>query len=296
MSKLKHIGFWALALFITLSAAIYQRATGPTYPKKITIELSDASYKFKLIRTQEIGTPCYLDIDLNGDNSVEGKIFYKRLGVNEDWTESVLENRTVKEKAFFGEGEDKTVLSAILPEQPEAGKIQYFIELSKNGESKFIAKEEPIVIRFKGAVPWYILGPHIFFMFSAMLLASITAIYFFAKDYKRTRNLGMRTFGALFLGGMVLGPIVQKFAFSEYWTGIPFGWDLTDNKTLIAFTAWTIAVAFNWKSNKKPVLFLIATIVLYLIYSIPHSAFGSEFNYETGKVIQGMIMPMLNLN
>ncbi len=294
MSKLKHIGVWALALFITLAAATYQRTTGPTYSKKVSAEFSDIKYQFKLIRTQEIGEPCFLDVDLNGDD-VKATIFYKRLGLNEAWTEAELTPRTINAKAFFGKGEEKTVLSTILPEQPEAGKIQYFIELKKNNEVQFIEKEHPIVIRFKGAVPWYILAPHIFFMFSAMFLASVTAIYYFAKDYDRVKNIGTRTFGALFLGGMVLGPIVQKYAFSEFWTGIPFGWDLTDNKTLIAFTAWTIAVGFNWKNNKKPVLFLIATIVLYLIYSIPHSAFGSEFNYETGKVIQGMIIPILNI-
>jgi len=288
MNILKHIGVWVLAFIITIGAAIYQRTTGPTYPKKINLQFSNSNYNFKLIRTQEIEDTCFLDVDVKGDN-IKGSIFFKRLGVNEAWTEKTLEPRTVHEKAFFGEGKEKTVLSAVLPEQPEAGKIQYFLQLEKNGEIQFIEKEHPVVIRFKGAVPWYILAPHIFFMFSAMLLSTVTAIYFFTKDYDKVRNFGMRTFGALFLGGMILGPIVQKYAFSEFWTGIPWGWDLTDNKTLIAFTAWVVAVLVNRKENKKPILFLIATIVLYLVYSIPHSAFGSEFNYETGKVIQGMI-------
>ena len=292
MAKLKHIAFWLLALLITVTAALYQRLTGPTYPKKVQVEFVDSTYEFKLIRSQEKGDSCFVDIDVKGDN-VKGNFFYKRLGVKEGWTKTSLKQRTIKEKAFFGEGADKLVLSAFVPEQPEAGKIQYFLELEKNGEIQFVEKEHPVVIRFKGAVPWYVLVPHIFFMFSAMLLASITAIYYLAKDYDRTRRLGIRTFSALLVGGMILGPLVQKFAFSEFWTGIPFGWDLTDNKTLIAFTAWTVAIVFNWRNNKKPILFLFATIVLYLIYSIPHSAFGSEFNYETGEVIQGLILPIL---
>jgi hypothetical protein len=294
MQKLKHISFWILAVLITVGAAYYQRTTGPTYPKKVELSFSDAQYHLKLIRSQEIGKPCYIDIDVNGDQ-IKGKLFYKRLGVKEGWTERILEERSKKVKAFFGEGPEQKVLSTILPEQPEAGKLQYFIELNKNEEIQFIAKEKPIVIRFKGHVPAYILAPHIFFMFFAMLLASITAIYYFAKDYDRTKYFGIRTFFSLFIGGMVLGPLVQKFAFSEFWTGVPFGWDLTDNKTLIAFTAWTIAMVFNFKGNKKPILWLIATLVLYAIYTIPHSAFGSEFNYETGKVTQGFIMPLLGI-
>ena len=54
----------------------------------------------------------------------------------------------------------------------------------------------------------------------------------FMKKY-----LTFLTMGSLFLGGMLLGPIVQNFAFGDYWTGIPFGWDLTDNKTLLAAIA-----------------------------------------------------------
>ncbi len=292
---LKHIGVWFVALLITLGAAIYQRTTGPTYPKTAKVEFSDSEYIFKLLRSQEIGSPCYLDVDLGGDTSIKTTVFYKRLGVNEAWTETVLKPRASQEKAFFGKGKDKLVLSTILPEQPEAGKIQFYLKLQKNNEVKFVEKEQPVVIRFKGAVPWYILAPHIFFMFSAMLLSTVSAIYFILKDYARTRNFGMRTFGALFMGGMILGPVVQKYAFSEFWTGIPWGWDLTDNKTLIAFAAFVIAVFVNKKNNKRPVLFFIATIVLYMVYSIPHSAFGSELNYETGKVVQGLILPFINI-
>ena len=36
----------------------------------------------------------------------------------------------------------------------------------------------------------------------------------------------------LFLGGIIMGPVIQKYAFGAFWTGWPFGHDLTDNKTL----------------------------------------------------------------
>jgi hypothetical protein len=42
---------------------------------------------------------------------------------------------------------------------------------------------------------------------------------------------------------MILGPVVQYYAFGEFWTGVPFGWDLTDNKTLVAVIFWALAVA-----------------------------------------------------
>ena len=34
---------------------------------------------------------------------------------------------------------------------------------------------------------------------------------------------------------------VQKAAFGAYWTGFPFGYDLTDNKTVLMWLAWVLA-------------------------------------------------------
>jgi len=87
----------------------------------------------------------------------------------------------------------------------------------------------------------------------------------------------------------VLGPVVQYYAFGDLWTGIPFGWDLTDNKTLIAGIFWALAVIMNRK-KERPLYTILAAVVLLLVYSIPHSMFGSELNYETGSVTQGVIM------
>jgi len=105
---------------------------------------------------------------------------------------------------------------------------------------------------------------------------------------QKFRYYGLRTFIALLLGGMILGPLVQLYAFGDLWTGVPFGWDLTDNKTLFAFIFWILAVVMNRKKS-RPIYTIIASIVLLLIYSIPHSMFGSELNQETGEIVQGMI-------
>jgi uncharacterized BrkB/YihY/UPF0761 family membrane protein len=90
-------------------------------------------------------------------------------------------------------------------------------------------------------------------------------------------------------GGLVLGPIVQYFAFGNFWTGVPFGWDLTDNKTLIALLFWILAVFMN-KKKEKPFYAVLAAFILLLVFSIPHSLFGSELNYASGHVTQGIIL------
>jgi len=105
----------------------------------------------------------------------------------------------------------------------------------------------------------------------------------------RQKTYGQVTLLTLILGGMILGPVVQKYAFDALWTGIPFGWDLTDNKTLFGLVFWLIAVIGNWK-KERPGLTILATVMLLIIFSIPHSMFGSELDYETGNMIQGNIL------
>ncbi|MEO1450503.1 MAG: hypothetical protein AAFV07_13315, partial [Bacteroidota bacterium] len=87
------------------------------------------------------------------------------------------------------------------------------------------------------------------------------------------------------IGGMILGPIVQKYAFGEYWTGFPFGGDFTDNKMLFMWLAWALALAvIGFKPKKKEnvsrTAVLTAAVVMTVVYLIPHSMGGSTLDYD----------------
>lgn len=120
-----------------------------------------------------------------------------------------------------------------------------------------------------------------------MFLGNVAGIMAFFKHAK-FRFYGTLTVIFLFIGGMILGPIVQKYAFGEFWAGIPFAWDLTDNKTLVSFLFWGLAWIMNRK-KERPVYTIVASIVMILVYSIPHSMHGSQLDPETGEIIQGWI-------
>lgn len=268
--------YWILAIVITLGTAVYQRMTGPTYPKRITFEIGNQEYNLKLPRSYGGAGDCPVELAIP-DEGVSGAIVYRRYPSSEDWKSIPMKR----------EGE---LLTTTLPHQPPAGKIAYYIMLkdADGKEIKIPDEEEPVVIRYKGAVPDYVLGPHIFFMFFAMLLSNLTGLLALA-GFSRQVLYGRITLVLLIIGGMILGPLVQKYAFGELWTGVPFGWDLTDNKTLIAFVFWMVAVLGNWK-KERPWLTVLAAVMLMLVYMIPHSLYGSELDHESGKVIQGMIM------
>jgi uncharacterized BrkB/YihY/UPF0761 family membrane protein len=94
------------------------------------------------------------------------------------------------------------------------------------------------------------------------------------------KNLTLITLAALILGGMIFGPITQLYAFGELWTGFPFGYDLTDNKTLIALIGWLIATYAVMKERRSRIWVLFAALLMLIIFLIPHSMFGSELDYS----------------
>jgi hypothetical protein len=267
----KSILFWIFAVIFTLAIATYQKMTGPTYPKSGSIKIADNEIKFKLIRSNSSSSNAIISIE-NHLNLYTGSIVYKRLNSPDDWTEVQMQRNGEK-------------LEGSLPAQPPAGKLEYRVFL-KSGSDDYALTVEPVVIRFKGDVPLYILIPHVLFMFLAMLFSTRTGIEALIKG-KYTYQYALVTVITLFLGGIILGPVVQKYAFGAYWTGWPFGQDLTDNKTAVAFIFWVIAAIKLYKDRSKKTLAIVAMTILLAIYLIPHSMFGSQLDYKSGQVTTG---------
>lgn len=269
--KYKSLLLWIFAILFTLSLAVYQRLTGPTHPVRGSINIDNTEIKYKLLRSAENHEPASIVLK-DVPQGVTGSIKYKRFNIEEEWLTKDLQ---------FEDGN----LIAELPPQPMAGKLEYIIKLN-SPKKEYVINETPVVMRFKGAVPRYILFPHILFMFLAMLWSTRTGLDVLFKG-PNTKNMVFLTLMFLLIGGMILGPIVQKFAFDDYWTGWPFGGDLTDNKTLVAFVAWIIAYLRIRKDSKNKWWALAAAIILLMVYLIPHSMFGSELDYSSGQVVTG---------
>jgi hypothetical protein len=288
---MKKFILWFLAFIITISAAVYQRHTGPTYPKKADVSLNSKDYKLRLVRSLSLDERPEVKLNIT-DTTVRAKIFYKRFRSDEEYKSADFQYRVYPLHSFimnkiFKMTEDKGYFAEV-PQQPAAGKIQYYLEITDSKGVNTLFKDAPIVIRFKGGVPGFILAPHILFMFMAMFFSTLAGLMSAIK-FPLYKKYAVWTLILLIIGGMILGPLVQDYAFGDLWTGIPFGWDLTDNKTLIALIFWIIAVIMNRK-HEKPFYTVLAAIVLLLVYSIPHSLFGSQLDYSTGQVTQGIIL------
>ncbi len=260
--NLKMFLFWLIAVLITLSSAIYQRLTGPTTPYRGQVEIQDETISYRLIRTfpRPMDAPVRVTAE---DQEIGGYFRYKRYPSYDQWQEAPLVRR-----------DDQLI--AYIPQQPAAGKVMYQIVLTKD-EEKYVLSEEPIVIRFRNNVPAWAMIPHIFLMFAAMLLSTRAGIAAIAND--KTYKLTLWTLVTFILGGLVFGPIIQKYAFGDFWTGWPFGTDLTDNKTAFALIFWVIAFFKARNNPKHQTWVIVAAVIMLIIYLIPHSLFGSEIDW-----------------
>jgi len=258
---------WVLAFFLTALTFVYQRMTGPTYPVKDKETLNGIEIGYDLLRTYTTDKGD-MPVKINAaDKTVTASLGYKRYKTNDPWTEIDM-NR------------DGETLAAEIPGQPVGGKIEYSIRVNIDGKNFILNKGKSVVARFKGPVPSIFLILHIIFMFLSIFFALRTCMEALRKEGNYSWMVNW-TLGIVLIGGMILGPIVQKYAFGDFWTGFPFGYDLTDNKVLIAVIFWLIAFFLKKKSKWWVVL---AAVIMLVIYLIPHSVLGSELDYSTGKM------------
>jgi small-conductance mechanosensitive channel len=124
---------------------------------------------------------------------------------------------------------------------------------------------------------------HILLIFASMTLALRTGLA--ALTGGAVRGLAWATIASLVAGAFVLGPLVQWYAFGVWWSGVPFGYDWTDNKVLVELVAWLGAAAVILRARdprRARTAVLAATLVTLAVYFIPHSVFGSEYDYTRG--------------
>jgi len=261
-----------------LAAGVYQRYTGPTYRLRGSYAVGEQTIRYRLVRSAYSTGDTVVAIPAPA--GVTGDLLYRRYPTEDEFTRTPLVRR---------DGE----LAGTLPVQPPAGKLEYHLELSAPSGSAIVPDTgENAVIRFKGEVPAWVLILHVAFMFFGVLVAWRAGLGALLSGHGLKR-LGWAALVLFALGGFLLGPWVQKYAFDDWWTGVPFGWDLTDNKTLVMWLAWFFALIVIGRAQRRDaseagsrgertarLAVVVASIVTVAVYLIPHSMAGSQLDYE----------------
>ena len=268
------IALWVVTVLFMLTAAAYQRCTGPTYEFRGDYQVEGADYSYNLIRTHETTGEAVITLPVPS-KGVSGSLVYRRYPSAENYTKTPLVSPS------------DGVLSGLLPVQPAAGKVEYYLVLRTAEGTLTIpdsAPDDTIILRYKDPVPIGVLLPHVFLMFFSVLFG-IRAGLGAAFAPAGMRRWVWITLLGMSVGGMLLGPFVQKYAFGEFWTGFPNGYDLTDNKTLIMWLVWLAAAAVVGLRRPEDAprgraAVVVAALVMTVVYLIPHSFRGSQLDYE----------------
>jgi hypothetical protein len=239
--------------------------TGPTYPMSGKAVVGRETVRFRLPRSTETIIDCEISVKVMNP-AVTGHVFYKRFKTEDSWT-------TVE---FERKGD---TLVASLPKQPAAGKLAYEVFLGVGSQQTSITGQDPIIIRFKNPVPAAVIIPHVLVVFLSMLFATMAGILALDKKSHPGR-CAIQAAVLFFIGAFILGPIVQKLAFGVYWSGVPFGTDLTDNKALLSMFAWIAALIAGRRGRPARGWVLAASVITLIIYLVPHSLMGSELKYN----------------
>ena len=263
---MKKTSLWLLSFLITAFFAVFQRMTGPTYPVR-----GSEPYPYRFTRSCTTGGgDC--GVWVKSRSPLEGWVLWRRRGTADEPARLPMAYRDGK-------------LSAQLPDQPAAGKLEYRVFIKESGGDRELTKV-PVVTRFKGAVPGWILVPHIVLM-SLFMLFAVRIFLTSAFGAPPVRHSVPATVAFLLLGGFLFGPATQYYAFGQAWTGFPFGLDLTDNKTLLMLLAWLPALWLVLKEKPARLWLNLAFAVTAAVYFVPHSLFGSELDYSKGRVVTG---------
>ncbi len=254
---------WLLAFLLMLAAAAWQRRTGPSYPVRGELATPAGARPYALPRSHvnTVGAPVSVPAVRPA-----GALVWRRFPTGEPYRALPL--------VRAGDS-----LTATLPPQPAAGKVEYYVELFGPADTLRVPEREAAVLRYRGPVRVAVLLPHVVVMFLSMLIAVRAALGAVA-GWREPRLPWLALLGFT-VGGLVLGPMVQKEAFGAYWTGVPWGWDLTDNKTLIIWIVWLVAclAPLHWP-RWRHALVVAAGVCTLVVYIIPHSAQGSQLDYS----------------
>ena len=96
----------------------------------------------------------------------------------------------------------------------------------------------------------------------------------------RLKALAWWTVASMLVGGILLGMLVTRYAFGEWWTGFPLGHDITDSKTLLAQVAWLLAALAVGRTRLDRAWVVLAALVTLAIFAIPHSWTAREPSHD----------------
>jgi hypothetical protein len=187
------------------------------------------------------------------DTSIKAFIYYKHLNIDEPW-------ERINCIRMGGN------IESVIPFHKPNIKLQYYVEFVKNEKSYYIAKNNPVVLRFQDLPPKYLMFPYVIIMFVALTMAcfSGTLAIMKSESYKKIASF---TF-YLVLIGTLLSLIIHLFTFKHLLIQISVYNDISFYKNVVIMVFWVLLFYLNKKHPFKVTTIIISSLTL-LLYCLP---------------------------
>jgi hypothetical protein len=247
---IKKVTLLLFSIGLAIVATFIQQLTSSDRPHRKYVIVNDTLVKVDLPVVHEGDDIISFALP---DTSIKAYIFYKQLNIDENW----------ERINCIRMGEN---MESVFPFHKPNIKIQYFVELVKNGKSYFLAKNNPVVLRFQDLPPKYLLFPYVILMFIALTLSCFSGILaaWKSESYKK---MGALTF-YLILTGTLLSLIIQLVTFKHLLIQISVHNDISFYKNLVILVLW-ILVFYTSKKYSFRGLTIAVSILTLVLYCLP---------------------------
>jgi hypothetical protein len=278
--------FWRIliAFIFTLVLLVFARKTTTVQSVHKTVEKSGILIDHNTVPKKVGEGDAVIPVKVIGANEV--KLFYR---IGEEELQAV--------DMGLKEGENDVFVASI-PYHKKGTQAWYYIEAQKQiGDAKLTVSlpdknspnYKPILLKFEGDVPPYIIVSHVFcnfagIFFSVLAIFSTVDLMRGKSTLKKSVIFSLFTFIFLFTGFLLVGSALNYFAFGVMWEAFPFGSDITDNKSQIILFFWVVTLFLvkgtilgknpsqNLVSEKTySFMVIISFVVTVVMYLIPHS-------------------------
>lgn len=261
-----------IAVVLTLIVIASARRFGPNRPYEVKASSSSFTLSHEAPRGHSGEGPAKLGLKVDADEGKATEISVELLGRikgDREW-ENIGPSREEEGTYIFE-----------IPAKPWGTRYFYKFQGRLGDEPPItLCREggEPMMVKFKGSVPAWLLILHIVAMFGGFFLLIWSALHALrlaagGDDERKAAPLAWWAWAVMFIGGVPLGFAMNWYAFGVLWEAFPFGGDVTDNKTQIALIIWGIAsLALTLKRGRKSGVFaVVIALVVLALFLIPHS-------------------------
>jgi len=249
-----------VASLAMVAAGVWEWHAGALRPQRGVVVIAGQSVPYQLPGSAIAGEP--LRVTVGAAPEVTGTVRWRHTQANEPFQGLTMLR-------------DGNVLVSLLPALPAGGRIEYQLVLVGPFGLARIPPDEPVAVRARGPAAALVTLPYLAVALLSVLVgvrAGLAAL--FARP--EARLLTWATAGCVTVGGMILGPLVQRSTLGAFWGGWPFGPDAVDNGALVVWLAWAVAAATMVSARGATDRFaravvMTATVALVALALLPRS-------------------------